>query len=260
MRSPAVFLTLIVLLVSCEYNDIHRTDNTPVKRESVYYNETGEKISEKLFDYDDQNRVLREVTNLIDPQYTDSEILYHYDSDGHLVKKEEGWSGNYYTTEFTYKNGLIDRSVASSADNMYVNRTRYFYSSNLLDSTYTESYYNNGTISENSWTVRYQYDEQGRLIKTGGQEFEYDSRGKVAWTCFGEGGPNVAGMCYTNEFNEYDQLVKTFLVIPGSSAPSTYLQEEYFYKDGRLDEKRMYNWFYTRTPNPPDINVIKYEY
>lgn len=242
--------------MSCEYNNIDTgLDKKPVLREAQYLQHTGEKFWEKSYQYDGQNRLVREFTDMTNPEVTDSEITYQRDSEGRLLKKQEGT----YIIEYTYTNGLLESETSRYSDSDYLNKKVYFYSGSRLDSIVTFGFYD-GQPFTNDQIIRYKYDDNQRLLSIGGEHYAYNPQGRLAWTCWGEGEPGEAKMCDVNEYNEFGQLTKVYLVLQKSDYQNTFLHQEYFYEKGQVVEKHQYSWFYKSNPNGPDIYQTKYEY
>ncbi|MBA4053713.1 MAG: hypothetical protein C0490_03285 [Marivirga sp.] len=232
----------------------------------IHYNfETGEKLGEKTLSYDNQgNLVLEYYDDFISP-LQDKEIKHEYDANGNQIKtmyRDPNISDKYWTDVFIYENGL-KKSESSFYDGKSLGyQTLYFYSTNIIDSTQLYYY---STIEEEYKYMRttfYEVDALERVIKAyektgkGITLYRYE-RDKLMETCnLITGLTEVSEDCIKNEYNNVGKLIK----ISSTSPWRNELQEELFYKDNVLDEKKVYSYPAYDPGNTIDVTLIKYAY
>jgi hypothetical protein len=267
MKTGLSLSCLALVLLSCAYEGIAPTRTLPL-REIHYDYETGEKVGEKTFVYNASGNLLRKsFVSLVNPS-ANYEVYNEYDGDGNLLKERRGNVDLFHVTEYTYANGT-KLTETQSLEGLYpISRMEYYYSgSNTADSSRVFSY---STIDEEyrySFSSVYSYDEKGRVKTqfvtyhrggyTGRTEYTYDGKNLIS-TCDitpGSNGEEFAN-CMMNEYDRNGQLTKV-LVTAGDFSQ---LQEEYFYKDGMLDEKKLYTYPGYDPTNTIDVIQVKYEY
>ena len=255
MKPYVIPAALVFGLISCTYNDVApiAADALPVRE--VSYNLDGTVSWIKTFTYDDQRRKIREYREPVNISSTEkTDINYQFDSEGHLIKRTEAIDGViYFVAEYVYENNLL-KSEATNYPNSTGDsrrRTEYFYSGNLVDSVVGFA----AGMEPKGVAHPYEYDDQERLINDGAQTFTYDESDRVISAC------NIYyNECYETEYNSAGQISKYYLAY-NFDEPKRYLMDEYIYVNGRLEEKRSYNYFYLLGPAPgPDIFIKKYEY
>jgi hypothetical protein len=256
------------LLISC--NNDYFQEPPPVVNylalKEIHYNfETGVKIGEKALSYDSRGLITREyfISEIFD---VFEETRYEYDIDGNLLKKmtmDPMSEGKYFTLEYTYVDGL-KKSESMSFDGVPTGyQTQYFHSDNEIDSSRVSYYSTLDNLYHYIMTTFYDYDTNGRMVRTYNQKglgatvYRYlnDNLAESCDVIIDQTGDGVQG-CVVNEYNDSGQLIKVSEVSPWWNM----LKEEFFYKDGRLDEKKVYIYPAYEPGNTIDITLIKFEY
>ncbi len=161
------------------------------------YNDNGHLIEEKLqeadgfiavhksFEVDDKGRILKEYRHYLDESF--DTIVYHYDGNGKLIKKETFDPDNDLETieEFSYEGDKIIRYLVSGADEEVLSekKTTYDEKGNPVE---TEEY--DGSVGESVKTVT-EYHSSGNKkevlsYNSSGQLFEKvtlkeDAKGRI---------------------------------------------------------------------------------
>jgi len=260
MKAGVVFV-LTLLLMGCEYEGISPSTDVPVRE--IHYNfETGERVGTKTFAYDANNNLLYErfVNELNNNSLNDFEVVYERDGEGRLIKRMERYpdiTSEYYVEETTYSGALKTSLKTYYTDNASnFSEARYYYTGTVLDSMrhfYTTPQGTTRTLSGES----YKYDDQGRLIavyypdlKRVKHTIEY--KGSTVERCIAD------YRCTFTEYNKAGQVVKISETDIGRTTPE--VNEEYFYKGGRLAEKIWYTHAAYLVPGLVVTWKIKYEY
>lgn len=256
MKSYIIPGALAFCLIACTSDSVNPTKlegSLPLRE--ITFNYDGTKTQVTTFEYDNQDRKIREVTESARPEYPYTrETVYNYDSDGHLIKvtKTEGTSSIY--TKYEYEKGLLKSVVETYSRSESSHHVDYYYTGNLADSALSYTYSELGLELFSRFTTKYTYDDKQRVIRSGFQILKYDDADRVISSCI-----DYASDCYETEYNLLGQISKYYLVY--ADLNQRYLMDEYIYEDGRLSEKKSYSWFYLMEPGPgPDVLVRKYEY
>src|SRR6266850_1019555 len=259
------FIVLNLLFSCAEQNSVVQKVHSILPTKEIHYNfETGQKVGEKTLTYNSQGLLILEYYTDLTLAQSYKEIKYEYDTDGNLVKKKTrnpNASDPYYINLFTYENGL-KKSEASAFDNdLCCYRTLYFYSGSLVDSTQMYVYNTYDKKYNYMSTVFYKFDALNRVIlaygKTGSTVYRYEAD-KLTETCnlnVGYAGTEFE-TCIKNEYDNEGNLIKTLSTYPWMEQ----LQEELFYKNNILDERKVYTYPGYEPGNTVDIRLIKYEY
>jgi hypothetical protein len=256
------------LLISCnnDYFDAPPPTVSQLPSKETHYNfETGEKIGQKSFKYDQSGRVIREYfTSDLSENFQD--VRYEYDNDNNLLKKmtmDAMSDGKFFVNEYRYQDGL-KISESMSFDGVPVGyRTLYFYSENRIDSA-QRSFYNTIDVRyQYMGTTLYEYDNLNRLVKT----YDKDTNGTTVFRYEGNNLKESCNLmkgylgvdyetCVVNEYNAIGGLIK----ISDVSFWGRELREEFFYKDGLLIEKKVYTYPAYEPGNTVDITLMVYDY
>lgn len=151
----------------------------------------GEAMYEYEEEYDDQNRLIRKTT-IKDGQHTEGEVIYEYDSEGHLIRKsgqdtETPGTELSETYEYDADGNMIKQTVWK--EDGTIEGWREFTYDEKGRQTQQKNFRPDGTLDEEmtKFTWEYVYNEQGRLIEekekapSGGTTeyftYEYDAQG-----------------------------------------------------------------------------------
>jgi len=256
------------LLLSCnnEYFQAPPPVVNHLASKEIHYNfESGAKVGEKELSYDSHGLITREYfTSAISDYF--QEIRYEYDSEGNLLKKlttDSQSDGKYFGLEYTYVDGLKKSESMTFDGNPTGYQTLYFHSGNEIDSSRMSYFSTQDNLYHYTNTTLYDYDPLGRMVRSYYKQGQYVTRYRylndnLAESCdviVDQTGEIVQG-CVVNEYNDSGQLIKVSEVSPWWNT----LKEEFFYKDGRLDEKKVYTYPAYEPGNTIDITLIKYEY
>ncbi|HZY80172.1 MAG TPA: hypothetical protein VFE50_11660 [Cyclobacteriaceae bacterium] len=255
-------LCLIVLLAACQYEGI--APDVPVATRAVYYDfDSGAKLGEASYEYNKFGKLSRELYIDVANSNRNTETVYEFDVMGNLVKEKQRpfRDGTFYwVTEYTYS----DRKML----------TESYYSEEYPDQrTMIKYYYSNSTVPDSSvyssmyggYTSVYSYDDQQRKIRATNHgfgviwslNFTYQNDNLTS-TCsvIHESIGDTPSGCTVNEYNSAGQLTK---ILEGDAGQLA-LKEERFYKDGLLDERRLYNFVGWDKPVLKATQYLKYEY
>lgn len=263
-------LCFILSLIACEYNHMPSLNDKPV-REIHTLVETGARLGTMTYTYDGIGNVLRAYFDVNPELARGYEINYEYDIDGNLLKKihrEIPTDDTYETlaniTEYTYKDGLKIKEQ-SYQENHQGGYTSFYYTGHRLDSTRDFGFdtYNSKYIYHN--TRVYTYDNAGRLVRdgwknaTGGfTSYAYDNTGRLISECIEYPDEPQSNSC--TEINEYDSNGNKVKVKSFDSWRKDLLLEELFYNNGRLSEKKMWEYPMYGNPDLPLVIRIEYQY
>jgi hypothetical protein len=259
---PGIILTCCLLVLnSCHYEGI--APDVPRPTRAVYYDfDSGTKLGEVSYEYNSWGKLSREVfTDLINSNQN-TETVYEFDSNGNLLKEKKRPLRDgtvYWVTEYTYSNRkMLTEAYYSEEDPSQAARIKYYYSVNAVpDSSVYSSMYG-------GYTSVYSYDAQQRKIRTLNHgfgvtwslDFTYDNNNLTSTcTTVHESVGDTSNGCTVNEYDSNGQLVK----ISSGKAGDLILNEERFYKNGLLDEKRLYNFVGWEKP-ALKATQLKYEY
>src|SRR5688572_28930150 len=252
-KLPAVLmrgLACCCILISC--NNDYFQEPPPIVNylasKEIHFNfETGVKMGEKVSSYDSRGLITREHFTRADFDYF-QEILYEYDGEGNLLKKmtmDSQSDGKVFALEYTYVDGL-KKSESMSFDGVPTGyQTFYFHSGSEIDSSRMSFYSTLDNLYHYTRTTLYDYDPLDRVVRSYYKQGQYATmysylNNNLAESCdaiLDQTGDRVQG-CVVNEYNHAGQLIKVSEVSPWWNM----LREEFFYRDGRLDEKKVYSY------------------
>ena len=154
-------------------------------------------------------------------------------------------TANILALEYTYVDGLKKSESMTFDGNPTGYQTLYFHSGNEIDSSRMSYYSTQDNLYHYTNTTLYDYDPLGRMVRSYYKQGQYATmyrylNDNLAESCdviIDQTGEFVQG-CVVNEYNDSGQLIKVSEVSPWWNS----LKEEFFYKDGRLDEKKVYTY------------------
>jgi len=258
MKPAIITCALVVAVLSCTYNDeTPKPDTTPAARE-ILYNWDGALLGVNTLTHDANNNVTHEYFKTESESRTDLEKTYEYDAQNRLIRQTAGTPGQpYFVTEFAYANNLLASKTELYSGQSGV-RTVYYYTGTRIDSAMIYTY-PEGALLGNGAAIIYRYDDKQRLVQEGASKwYQYDEDDRRVSTCDGDPDAGLAINCFVNEYNSVGQLTRVYQVDFPSG--QRYLSQEYYYKNGRLQQKWDYNWWYLMGPTAPDILKTTYEY
>jgi hypothetical protein len=259
------------ILFSCDPDQVRPSQpgvNPAVAKEIHYNFETSEEIGENVFTYN--GRGLVETKTFTAVGNSDSqEIRCEYDSQGNLIKTTShsfvlGSELPHYTsTEYKYENGQKTLEMHLFDGGPGGDKLTYYYTGTVLDSSRWDYY----SLLDEKWhyfqTTFYSYDDQSRLVSERNHTGRIVSRyryvgNKLRERCevYPIDGVNEFELCTRYEYNNAGQVVSVAQV----SSMGSELKEQYFYKDGRLLEKKVFSYPAYEPGNTIDVRLIRYEY
>jgi YD repeat-containing protein len=259
------------LLFSCDPDQVGPSQpglNTTLAKEIHYNFETSAEIGENVFTYNDRGLVEMEAFTAVGNSDS-QEIRSEYDSQGNLIRTTSHWAvlgselPHYTSTEYKYENGQKKEEMHLFDGAPGGDKLTYFYKGAVLDSSRWDHY----SILEEKWrhirTTFYRYDDQSRLVSEQNHNGRTISRYRYAGDKLRErcevypiNDVDEFELCTRYEYNNAGQVVSVTQV----SSMGSELKEQYFYKEGRLMEKKIFSYPAYEPGNTIDVRLIRYEY
>ena len=250
MKKSIILLTTLLFLTGCKIKTQPKDEYQITKIR--LYDSNGE-ISSETFEYNNEGQVIQKVIDdHINPVLT---ISYEYDNLGSLVSTtasdgtpESSWGEEQSTYVNTYdeKNNLIEQK--GSSEIFYFRNTRF-------NSTQTFERDKNGNILKEELIItdvnsgeqvsknidEYTYDNKGNVTILNSKDdsgtsiikYEYDEHNnkikeEIEFTPNGQD-PEYTTKEYTNEYDEFGNLIKitTKTISDNSPETITYMEQEY---------------------------------
>jgi hypothetical protein len=238
MRAGA-FSLFIFLLIGCDSMTVVPNPSLPQAnplRETHVDFDSGNKISETIFEYNDNGKLVHETFTDSENIARNYETFYEYGTSGYLIKKtifnSYTQSVEGFLTYFYASDNHID-SVQSYRGKVYESTSLYHY--DLLRRLISESYTAHDGYPESS-TFQYYYKGNTRVK-----------------TCY-------SGVCTLMDYNEDGQIVKSTLDY-GSEINLKRVTEEYSYTNKILSGKILYLYnIYLNTDIYTSRTRVEYTY
>lgn len=151
-----------------------------ILRDEVYVDGICQSIWEYAYDEDGNQTMLNIIRN---PESKESSITswvdMRYDRNGNLLREDVRWSHSSSSyTEYSYKEGRLDKTSSYDENNKLTGYTQYSYDETGLIVTLT-TYTADGTLEE---TVVNTYDVYGNLLTNESRNDILDRSGKYVYT------------------------------------------------------------------------------